>query len=185
MEKRRERDARYLEALEEITQNLWRIREKYALDKEDNTPAAIRLKIVEEKITTERRLIEEVSLPCRFILEHFSTFLGRLDHTVGFSWGQQFELGRGTLNNIYIHEWGNVSMMIGNFRLCWRDQDYQYLFYPDKVILRSVDQSKPEIHLFFNFSFKYSKILSDFQDVVNHPQTLYCYPDLFAEEQKE
>ena len=37
MEKRRERDARYLEALEEITQNLWRIREKYALDKEDNT----------------------------------------------------------------------------------------------------------------------------------------------------
>ena len=57
------------------------------------------------KITTERRLIEEVSLPCRFILEHFSTFLGRLDHTVGFSWGQQFELGRGTLNNIYIHEW--------------------------------------------------------------------------------
>jgi hypothetical protein len=144
-------------------------------------PSALRLKVLEEKLTTERRLLEEVSLPCRFILEHFTTFMGKPDHTVGFSLGQQFELGRGTINDFSIHDWGNICLMIGNFRLCWRDQDYQYLFYPDKVILRSVDRSKPEIHLFFNFAFKYSKILSEFKDVATDSQTLYCYPDLFAE----
>ncbi len=182
MEKRSERDARYLDALEEITRRYRHIIEKYHLEDDDSWPSVLRLKVLEEKITTERRLLEEVSLPCRFILEHFTTFMGKSDHTVGFSLGQQFELGRGTINDFCIQEWGNVCLMIGNFRLCWRDQDYQYLFYLDKVILRSVDRSKPEIHLLFNFAFKYSKILTEFQDVAADPHTLYCYPDLFEEE---
>jgi hypothetical protein len=75
VDNRRERDARYLEALEEITQNLWRCKEKYNLVEEESMPSALRLKVLEEKLTTERRLLEEVSLPCRFILEHFTTFI--------------------------------------------------------------------------------------------------------------
>jgi hypothetical protein len=181
MEKRQERDSRYLAALEEVTQKLWQCKEKYNLLEEENYPAVRRLKDLEEKLTTERRLLEEVSLPCRFILEHFTTFMGKSDHTVGFSLGQQLELGRGSINDFSIKEWGNVCLVIGNVHLCWRDQDYQYLFYPDKVVLRSVDRSKPEIHLFFNFAFKYSKILDEFRDVSTDKQTLYCYPDLFED----
>lgn len=183
MEKRHERDARYLEALEEITRRFQHIMKKYQVDEDDGWPSVQRLKVLEEKITTERRLLEEVSLPCRFILEHFTTLMGKPDHTVGVSFGQQFELGRGTITDFSIQEWGNICLIIGSFRLCWRDRDYQYLFYPDKVILRSVDRSKPEIHLLFNFAFKYSKILTEFQDVATDPQTLYCYPDLFEEKE--
>ena len=179
MGNRQERDNRYLEAIEEITQKLWSCKEKYKLAEEENHPSMLRLKVLEEKLTTERRLIEEISLPCRFILEHFTSFMGKSDHTVGFSIGQQLELGRGCINDFSINEWGNVGLVIGNVHLNWRDQDYQYLFYPDKVILRSVDRSKPEIHLSFNFAFKYTKILEDFRDVPSDKQTLYCYPDLF------
>lgn len=181
MQIRQERDNRYLQAIEEVTQKLWSCKEKYKLADEENHPSTRRLKILEEKLTTERRLIEEVSLPCRFILEHFTSFMGKSDHTVGFSIGQQFELGRGCINDFMINEWGNVCLAIGNIHLCWRDQDYQYLFYPDKVILRSVDRSKPEIHLYFSFAFKYSKILEYFKNVPTDKQTLYCYPDLFEE----
>ena len=128
MGNRQERDNRYLEALEEITQKLWSCKEKYNLNEEENHPSMLRLKVLEEKLTTERRLIEEVSLPCRFILEHFTSFMGKSDHTVGFSIGQQLELGRGCINDFSINEWGNVSLVIGNVHLNWRDQDYQYLF---------------------------------------------------------
>lgn len=181
MSKRQERDLRYLAAIEEITQTLWKCKEKYDLQAEENHPLMHRLKIWEEKLTTERRLIEEISLPCRFILEHFTTFIGEVDHTVGFSLGQQLELGRGSINDFSIGEWGNICLVIGNVQLCWRDRDYQYLFYPDKVVLRSIEGTKPEIYLFFNFAFKYSKILTEFKDVLHDQQTLYCYPDLFSE----
>jgi len=178
MERRRERDQKYLEAIEEITQTLWRCKEQYDLVVEENHPQTLRFKAIEEKITTERRLMEEVSLPCRFILEHFSTFMGKPDQTIGFRLGL-LEVGRGMLNDFIINEWGNVYLIIGNIRLGWRDKDYQYLFYPDKVILRSYERSKPEIHLFFNFAFKYSKLIPEFAEIPNDEQTLYCHPDLF------
>lgn len=180
VQKRQERDQRYLEALEEITQTLWRCREKYGLDEDENHPQAVRFKKLESWLTTERRLLEEVSLPCRFILEHFSTFMTKPDHTIGFRFGT-LEVGRGILNDFSINEWGNVHVTIGNICLSWRDKDYQYLFYPDKVILRSYDRSKPEIHLFFNFAFKYSKLLPEFSDLPYDEQTLYCHPDLLEE----
>ena len=178
MSKRQERDQRYLEAYEEITLVLRQAMEKYDILGEENHPQALRFKALAEKLTTERRLLEEVSLPCRFILEHFSVFMGKPDHTIGFRFGQ-LEVGRSILNDFSINEWGNVSLTIGNISLAWRDKDYQYLFYPDKVIMRSWDRSKPEIHLFFNFAFKFSKLLEDFAEVGSDPQTLYCHPDLF------
>ena len=178
MQKRQERDQKYLEAFEEITQTLWRCNEKYRLTGDENHPQAVRFKILLEKLTTERRLLEEISLPCRLILEHFSTFMRKPDHTIDFRSGQ-LEVGRGILNDFVIDEWGNIYILIGNIRLGWRDQDYQYLFYPDKVILRSYDRSKPEIQLSFNFAFKYSKLLPEFSGITEHKQTLYCHPDLF------
>lgn len=181
LEKRLERDQRFLEAFEEITQKIWNCQEKFNLSEDENHPQTLRFKQLMEKCATERRLLEDVSLPCRFILEHFSTFMGKPDHTIGFRFGT-LEAGRGILNNFSIDEWGNVCLIIGNIRLCWRDAEYQYLFYPDKVILRSYERSKAEIHLFFNFAFKYSKLLQGFGGVAEHKQTLYWHPDLFAEE---
>lgn len=183
MQNRQERDHKFLEALEEITQALWKCKEKYNLLEEENHPQALRFKALEEKLTTERRILEELSLPCRFILEHFSTFMGKPDQTLGFRLGMM-EVGRSILNDIAVSEWGNVNLIIGNIRLGWRDGDYQYLFYPDKVILRSLDRSKPEITLFFNFAFKYSKLIPEFKEVPSDGQTLYCHPDLFENQEE-
>ncbi len=177
MHKRQERDRKYLEALEDISQTLWRSKKEYGLTEESH-PQALRLKEIEEKLTRERRIVEEISLPCRLILEHFSTFLKKSDHVIGFRLGL-LEVGKGILNDFSIDEWGTIYLEIGNIRLGWHDKDYQYLFYPDKVILRSYDRSKPEIQLIFNFAFKYSKILPEFNDLTDHEQTLYCHPDMF------
>lgn len=177
MKKRQERDQKYLETLEEITRTLNLCEEKFAL-MEQNNPQAKRLKLLKNKLTSERRLLEDISLPCRLILEHFSIFMGKPDHTIGFRLGM-LEVGRGILNDFTIEEWGNIYIVIGNIRLGWRDKDYQYLFYPDKVILRSYDPSKPEIHFFFNFAFKYSKVLPEFTDIVEDEQTFYIHPDFF------
>ena len=177
LEKREERDQRYLEAFEEITRLMWQCNDKYGLTAQESHPQTIRFKYLLDKLTTERRLLEEVSLPCRLIMEHFSIFMGKPDHTVGFRLGL-LEVGRGVLNDFSIDEWGNVHLIIGNISLGWRDKDYQYLFYPDKVILRSYDRSKPEIHIFFNFAFKYSKLLPEYNKVATDEQTLYWHPDL-------
>ena len=136
-----------------------------------------RLNTIKEKIETERRVNEEISLPCRLILEHFSFFLGKWDYTVGFKFGK-IQAGRGLLTDIKVAEWGNVTLSIGNAEIVWRDADYQYMFYPDKVVLRPNDISKSDIHLYFSYSFKYGNLLDQFQDVAKDAQTIYWHEEL-------
>lgn len=143
----------------------------------ESTPYYNRFGILKAKVETERRLVEEISLPCRFILEHFSLFLGKWDYTVGFKFGK-VQTGRGLLSDLRVAEWGNVHLIIGNTEINWRDVDYQYMFYPDKVIVRPKDISKADIYLYFSYAFKYSSCLKQFQDVQNHEQTLYWHEDL-------
>jgi len=80
-----------------------------------------------------------------------------------------------------INEWGHVTLKIGDCRVTWHDEDYQYMFYSDRFILRPYDIQKPEIVFSFHFSLKYSKLPEDFGDVPGHPQTAYYQPDLFDE----
>ena len=65
-------------------------------DYNDSSSYYCRLVTLKEKVATERRLQEELSLPCRFLLEHFSLFLGKWDYTIGCKYGQM-QRGRGML----------------------------------------------------------------------------------------
>ena len=143
----------------------------------DSSSYYCRLVTLKEKIATERRLQEEVSLPCRFLLEHFSLFLGKWDYTLGFKYGQ-VQTGRGMLSDIKIGEWGKVSLVIDGLELTWRDADYSYMFYPDKVILRPNAVGKNDIYLYFSYAFKYGNVLARFVDVANDPQTAYWHQEL-------
>ena len=172
---REQRDQEILLAYEEVGEVLKQLEEKEGFD--ENASYYNRLKLIKDQIATERRLIEELSLPCRFILEHFSFFLGKLDYTLGFKCGK-IEAGRGLLSAITVEEWGNVRLFLGSIELSWRDADYQYMFYPDKVVLRPNDISKSEIYLYFSYAFKYSDLLKQYQDVANDPQTIYWHEDL-------
>lgn len=146
---------------------------------QDSSSYYCRLITLKEKIATERRLQEEVSLPCRFLLEHFSLFLGKWDYTIGCKYGQM-QCGRGTLSNLKIGEWGNVSLIINGIEVTWRDADYNYMFYPDKVILRpkTAADGKSDIYLYFSYAFRYGNVLARFADVQNDPQTIYWHQEL-------
>ena len=122
-------------------------------DYNDSSSYYCRLITLKEKIATERRLQEEISLPCRFLLEHFSLFLGKWDYSIGCKYGQM-QGGRGILT------------------------DYNYMFYPDKVILRPKAAGKADIYLYFSYAFKYGNVLSRFADVANDPQTIYWHQEL-------
>lgn len=175
VENRETRDQALLLMCEEVGEALKKIEELEGFN--ENTSYYCRLKVLKDKIDTERRMIEDVSLPCRFILEHFSFFLGKLDYTLGFKHGK-IQAGRGILTDINIAEWGNVRLSIGSVEIAWRDADYQYMFYPDKVVLRPNDLSKGEIYLYFSYAFKYSDLLEQYQAAAEHPQTAYWHDDL-------
>ena len=128
---REQRDQEILLAYEEIGEVIKKLEEKEGFD--ENTSYYNRLKLIKDQIATERRMIEELSLPCRYILEHFSFFLGKLDYTLGFKCGK-IEAGRGLLSAITVEEWGNVRLFLCSIELSLRDADYQYMFYPDKVV---------------------------------------------------
>ncbi len=143
----------------------------------DSSSYYCRLTALKEKIATERRLQEEVSLPCRFLLEHFSLFLGKWDYSIGCKYGL-VQCGRGILSDIKIGEWGNVSLIINGLEVNWRDADYDYMFYPDKVILRPKTVGKNDIYLYFSYAFKYGNVFSRFADVSNDPPTIYWHQEL-------
>lgn len=82
------------------------------------------------------------------------------------------------MSAITVEEWGNIRLSLGSIELSWRDAEYQYMFYPDKVILRPNDLSKGEIYLYFSYAFKYSDLLKQYQDVASDPQTCYWHEDL-------
>lgn len=173
--KRAELDKALLLLLEDLEQCLKQAEQ--LPEYRDSSSYYCRLLPLKEKIATERRLQEEVSLPCRFLLEHFSLFLGKWDYTIGCKYGL-IQSGRGMLSDIKIGEWGNVSLIINGMEITWRDADYNYMFYPDKVILRPKITGKNDIYLYFSYAFKYGNVLSRFSDVSSDPQTIYWHQEL-------
>lgn len=170
-----ELDQKILMICEDIEQNL-KAAEQLP-NYQDSSSYYCRLHMLQEIVATERRLQEEVSLPCRFLLEHFSLFLGKWDYNIGCRYGQM-QCGRGMLSGIKILEWGNVVLTIDGMEVTWRDADYDYMFYPDKVILRPKMAGKSDIYLYFSYAFKYGNILNKFPNVADDPQTIYWHQDM-------
>ena len=177
---RQERDARYLAAMEEITQTFRRVTEKYLSEEKESEFQTqwLRFQRLENIVASERRLLEDLSLPCRLVLEHFTSFLGHADRSISVRFGQCQYAG-GIYLGYTVNEWGHITLNLGNYSITWRDDDYQYMFYADKIVLRAYDIQKPEIAFSFTFSLKYSKLLEEYQAVSDDEQTAYCQPDLF------
>lgn len=140
-----------------------------------------RFEQIERMIATERRLIEEVSLPCRYIVAHFSLLLHEPEYNIGFSF-RDIKSGRGLLNQLEIGEWGTVSLRIGDVSLKWRDADAVYMFYPDKAIVRQRGSADDDISFFLNYPFNYAKdLLQSYQEVAEDEKTLYWHESLSEE----
>ncbi len=172
----KEKDIKILENLEKLEQYSLKIKEDFKEEIKDQLHETL-LENSIKKIRTSRRAIEELSLPSRMMLEHFSYFLGDYTHSMGYKVGQFLD-GRAVLVDFEVQEWGNIILNLGNVTLKWRDEDYKYLFYPDKVMIKSKNRSNPDIFLSFSFSFKYTKVHLRYKDIENDPQVEYWHEDL-------
>ena len=171
-------DAKVLLLCEDLQKILKNFKDSAPLADEGDLPLKKRLDFLEKMVASEQRLIEDIGLPGRYIVEHFTIILNEMSYSMGFKY-RQIQSGRGPLTEISVGEWGTILVKIGNMEISWRDQDVQYMFYPDQVVVRPKDSAEDEITFFFSYSFKYAPgQLKKFQAVKDDPQTAYWHESL-------
>ncbi len=142
-----------------------------------DNPHRHRLEEIQQLISGERRVLEEISLPCRFLLEHLAEQQKR-------SSGVELEtenllMAKSPVTGISVQEWGKVKLRLGSLEVSWRDEGSKYYFYPDKVEIRPEDARVRGFQLFFSFPFKSTHGLFErYPDLVEHEQVEYWHPDL-------
>lgn len=173
-----EHDAEVLLLCEDLQETLKKFKTKMSWSDDEDLSLQKRLALIDKAIDSERRLIEEISLPGRYIVEHFTAILNETSYSMGFQY-RELKGSRGPLTDISIGEWGTITVKVGNIEMSWRDQDVQYMFYPDQVVVRPKDSAEDEIAFFFSYSFKYAPgRLKKFQAVKDDPQTAYWHESL-------
>ena len=171
-------DSEVLLLCEDLQRLMHNFEEKMSLAEEADQPLKKRLDAIKTAIDSERRLIEDISLPGRYGVNHFSMILNEISNSMGFEY-REVKSGRGRLNQIDIGEWGQITVKIGDVELSWRDHDVQYMFYPDQIVVRPKDSAEDEMRFFFSYSLKYAQAqLEAYQAVKNDPQTAYWHENL-------
>jgi hypothetical protein len=124
----------------------------------------------EKEIRAFARILEDISLPSRLILEHIL----ELKNKSGLMALEAESVHQGfvSINEVGVEEFGVIRVSAGTIELAWRDAEYNYLLYPDKVELRTIDE-KAVIKLFFSQNFG-RQLLHSFSAVTDSPPiTLY------------
>ncbi len=160
----------------EIFEDLYYFLEKKIKLLPEDSAQRHRLEEIQQIAGGERRFLEEISLPCRFLLEH----LIELQHRgVTLQLEAENVQTKCTITGITVQEWGKVRLQLGILDLSWRDTDSFYYFYPDKVEIRGEDERVRGFQLFFSFPFKSSHgLLERYPSLKGHAQVAYLHPDL-------
>ncbi len=176
-----EHDDAVLLLCEDLQNVMRRFKEEQSWVEGNETPLIKRWAGIEKAIASEQRLLEEISLPGRFVVEHFSMMVGEIGYSMGFQY-REVQSGRGPVNSIDVGPWGTINVKVGDIVLSWRDEDVQYMFYPDQVVVRPKDSVEDEMTFYFSYSFKYALgQLKLYQSVKDDPQTAYWHSSLVIE----
>ena len=171
-------DSEVLLLCEDLQRLMYDFEAKMSLAEEADQPLKKRLEAIKNAIVSEQRLIEDISLPGRYVIAHFSMILNEMSYSMGFEY-RELKSGRGRLNEISIGEWGTITLKVGDVELSWRDHDVQYMFYPDQIVVRPKDSAEDEMRFFFSYSLKYAPVqLEMYQGVKDYPQTAYWHESL-------
>lgn len=160
-----------LECLEDIS---------HALDQSLKNMGKIRsvhiphLEELAEEIRNYRRIFEEISLPARLIIEHLMDCRQK-NGQISIESGQ-ISLAFTSIDRIKVEQFGIIKLKLGECQLFWRDQDYRYYFYPDKVELRATDE-KSAIKILFTYFFS-QQIVEKFPELSRCPNVVYIHPQL-------
>ena len=167
----REEDAILLECLEDVYHSF-----EKALKKAQKVRSIHVQKFEEilEELRSERRVFEDISIPARLIVEQLLE--------------SQFRVGQVALEADYLRhpftgveavkvkEFGIICVKLGEVEITWRDGNYSYYLYPDKVELRAIDE-KSAIKLFFSIPFS-RQTLEKFPEIITSPNVVYIHPQL-------
>ena len=167
----REEDEALLECLEDVYYNF-----EIALKKTQKI-RSIHVQKFEQllnELRSERRVFEDISIPARLIVEQLLE--------------SQFKVGQVALESEYlrqpftgveavkVEEFGIIRVKLGEVEISWRDGNYSYYLYPDKIELRANDE-KSSIKLFFSISFN-RQSLERFPEILTSPNVVYIHPQL-------
>ncbi len=133
-----------------------------------------RIRQWEDEVRSYARILEDISLPARLILEHLLK-LKQKNGQVAVE-AENIIQGFSAIHGVRVEEFGVIRVAAGSLNLSWRDEDYNYLLYPDKVELRTLDE-KATIKLFFSHDFARQKVLY-FSAIITCKNVLYIHPDL-------
>lgn len=133
-----------------------------------------KIRELEQEIRAYARIFEDISLPARLILEHIL----ELKHKGGQMALEAENITQyfSTITDVRVEEFGIIKIYTGSVQLSWRDEFYNYLLYPDKVELRTIDE-KTAIKLFFSHAFG-SQGIQRFNELKTSKQLLYLHPVL-------
>lgn len=135
---------------------------------------AERIRLWEKEIRAYARIFEDISVPARLIIEHILELKNKSGLMAVES--QNISQSLSIINDVRVEEFGVITIFTGNLKLSWRDDFYNYLLYPDKVELRTVDE-KTAIKLFFSHVFGEQDV-HKFSAVTSSKQLLYIHPIL-------
>ncbi|NLI93654.1 MAG: hypothetical protein GX434_16120 [Peptococcaceae bacterium] len=144
---------------------------------------AERVRQWEKEIRAYARILEDISLPARMILEHILELKYKSGQMAVEA--ENINQGFSQINDVQVEEFGIIKISTGNIQLSWRDEFYNYLLYPDKVELRTLDE-KSLIKLFFSHNFGRQDV-HKFSEIAESPKLLYLHPTLqkFIEKNSE
>jgi hypothetical protein len=133
-----------------------------------------KIKQLKSEIRSYSRILEDISLPARLIVEHIL----ELKHKSGqvALEAENVSQGFSAINSLAVEEFGVICISIGTIELTWRDEDYNYFLYPDKVELRKKDE-KTLVKFFFSQDFGLQHV-KKFSKILDCPQLFYIHPEL-------
>ena len=167
----REEDVLLLESLEdvdfackEVLQKLRNVRSVHVQ----------KLEQILSELQSERRIFEDISIPARLVVEQLMEFQLHDGHIAVET--EYFKLPFRGIDAIQIEKFGIIKIILAGTEIIWRDDNYSYYFYPDKVELRARDE-KSAIKLFFANAF-HQQTVKRFADLKTSPNVMYVHSQL-------
>jgi len=127
-----------------------------------------------EDLRSQRRIFEDISLPARLIVEHLIESQYKAGQVALAA--EHLSLSLSNVGAVNVEEFGIIKIRLGELEISWRDGDYTYYFYPDKVELRAVDE-KSAIKLFFSIDFSRHTV-EKFPELMKTSNVIYIHPQI-------
>ena len=126
------------------------------------------------EIRSERRIFEDISIPARLIVEQLLESQFKVGQVAIEA--ERLKQSFASVAYVKVEEFGIIHLKLGELEISWRDGNYSYYLYPDKVELRAADE-KSAIKLFFSISFN-RQTLERFPEILISPNVVYVHPQL-------